>query len=510
MAFKKNPPQAEVPDSPDRLFLDLPRRKIPSVLPHQRDIMRAYASNGLDKTDVALQLPTGSGKTLVGLLIAEWLRRKNHERVVYLCPTRNLVNQVVEQGEEKYGLTVLPFTGRHQTYPAHSKTAYRNADHVAVTTYGSLFNTNSFFNDASVLILDDAHAAENYVTEHWSLRIDRNKNEHKTVHAALLNLLKPFLPLQNHRRLSGVADSMDDYSWVDKLPTPEFHRLIPSLIEIFDANVSGTDLRFPWSVLRDHLHACHLYLSTQGILIRPLISPTWSHVPFTSPRQRIYMSATLGSGGDLERLMGRRQITRMPIPDGWDRQGVGRRLFIFPGMSLEKDELQQLRLELIKRAGRSLILVPNDRLRDAIAKDIAKSLPSFRIFLAADMETSTKPFLQKESAVAIMANRYDGIDFPGQSCRLLFVEGLPKATNLQERFLMSRMGSNVLFNERVQTRVLQAIGRCTRSLEDYSAVVVLGEDLQNYLADKQLRRYLHPELQAELNFGVEQSKTGIS
>lgn len=105
-----------------------------------------------------------------------------------------------------------------------------------------------------------------------------------------------------------------------------------------------------------------------------------------------------------------------------------------------------------------------------------------------------------------MANRYDGIDFPGKECRLLFIEGLPKATNLQERFLMARMGANILFNERIQTRVLQAIGRCTRSLEDYSAVIVSGEELPDYLTDIRRRKYLHPELQAELSFGVEQSK----
>src|SRR5436309_11544071 len=39
---------------------------------------------------------------------------------------------------------------------------------------------------------------------------------------------------------------------------------------------------------------------------------------------------------------------------------------------------------------------------------------------------------------------------------------------------------HLLFNERVQTRVLQAIGRCTRSLADYSAVVVSGEELPSY------------------------------
>src|SRR5689334_16167209 len=62
-----------------------------------------------------------------------------------------------------------------------------------------------------------------------------------------------------------------------------------------------------------------------------------------------------------------------------------------------------------------------------------------------------------------------------------------------------------LMNE-CRTRVLQAIGRCTRSLEDFSAVVVSGEELSDYLADIRRRNYLHPELQAELAFGVEQSK----
>ena len=87
MAFKKASQDSVVPDSPEKLLLDLPRRKIPDVLPHQSAMMRAFAERALNERDVALQLPTGSGKTLVGLLIGEWKRRKFQHRVVYLCPT---------------------------------------------------------------------------------------------------------------------------------------------------------------------------------------------------------------------------------------------------------------------------------------------------------------------------------------------------------------------------------------------------------------------------------------
>ena len=90
MAFKTATSDESVPDSPDKLFRDLTRRKFPDVLPHQAETMQAYAAEGVSPSDVALQLPTGSGKTLVGLLIAEWRRRKFNERVVYLCPKKSM------------------------------------------------------------------------------------------------------------------------------------------------------------------------------------------------------------------------------------------------------------------------------------------------------------------------------------------------------------------------------------------------------------------------------------
>jgi len=505
MAFKKILPKRSVPDSPDELLRDLPRRKIPDVLPHQREMMKGYAEKALDEADVALQLPTGSGKTLVGLLIAEWRRRRNQERVVYLCTTKQLVNQVVEQAEEKYGLSVRGFTGPIKEYAPTAKTDYRSVDRIAVTTYTSLFNTNPFFHDADVVILDDVHAGEGYISGLWSVSVERASAEQKALHAALTNVLKPHLDLTALAHLTGKGESSFERGWVDKLPTPQFAEIQGELVEVFDAHVRNTDLRHPWSMIRDHLSACHLYFSSQEIFIRPMIPPTWVHDPFSNPRQRIYMSATLGAGGDLERLVGRRHIRRLPVPKGWDRQGVGRRFFIFPDMSLKQDKVLSLRRRLMQIAKRSLVLVPNDRLRQEVAKDVEENL-KFKTFSAADIEESKKPFIRSPKAVAIVANRNDGIDFPGDECRLLFIEGLPKATNLQEKFLMSRMGANVLFNERVQTRVLQAIGRCTRSLEDFSAVVVSGEQLPEYLTDVKRKKFLHPELQAELSFGVEQSK----
>lgn len=505
MAFKTIQSNSIAPDSPEKLFLDLPRRKIPGVLPHQQELMHLYTETALNEPDVALQLPTGSGKTLVGLLIGEWRRKKFGEKIVYLASTKQLVNQVVEQAEEKYGLTVHKFIGSSKEYNPVAKADYKSGAAIAVTTYSGLFNSNPYFDDADVIILDDVHTAENYISSLWSIKIERTNPEHSSLHAALSGLIKPLVEPYVYARLTGDADGVSDRSWVDKLPTPEFISIVDQITEIMDVYTKNSQLIHSWKMISDRLHACHLYFSSQEILIRPLIPPTWTHEPFANAKQRIYMSATLGEGGDLERLVGRSPIKRLPVSSGWDLHGVGRRFFIFPEMSLNSDEVKELRHELMKQTDRSLVLVPNNKLRDEIIDDIHTNL-GYKVFNVDDIETTKSSFINTSQAIAVVANRYDGIDFPGNECRLLFIEGLPKATNLQERFLMSRMGANAIFNERIQTRVLQSIGRCTRSLEDYSAVIVSGEELPDYLADSHRRRYFHPELQAELTFGIEQSR----
>ena len=504
MAFKKPTSHIAVPESPDRLFRDLPRRKLASLFDHQGQVLRNYVEHALSASDVALQLPTGSGKTLVGLLLAEWRRRKLGERVVYLCPTRQLVNQTAEEASAKYGLTVEAFTGKAKHYTPEAKAAYLDGERVAVTTYNSIFNVNPFFDDPDVVIVDDAHAAENYIASQWTMRISRFEDDDEGLFKAIASVLKGVLSDSNYNRLTGARQSVDDMSWVDKIPTHKLIEIADELHAVISENVAETNHRYVWRMLADHLRACQLYVSSSEVLLRPLIPPTWSHGPFANASQRIFMSATLGAGGDLERLTGRPNIKRLPIPAGWDRQGIGRRFFIFPEKSLNDEQTSALSQQLMIRAGRSLVLTPNQADADQITEGIRERL-RYRVFSAADLESSKTQFTESPKAVAVIANRYDGIDFPDDDCRLLFVEGLPRATNLQERFLMNRMGANLLFNERVQTRVLQAIGRCTRGLNDYSAVIVTGEDLPAYLTDRKRRSYFHPELQAELAFGIEQS-----
>lgn len=506
MGFRLNKPSGASAASPEAMFRDLRNRRVEGLLSQQADMLRKYMEK-VKEADVALQMPTGSGKTLVGLLIAEWRRRAFRERAVYLCPTRQLVNQVVEQSRDKYGIHTLAFTGPQKEYSPPARAEYLNAEGLAVTTYNGLFNSNPFFDNAQIIIVDDAHAAENYIADFWSLALEQWNKDHKVLFQAVLAVLKQDLPLTDYARMSGEDDDEGDRLWVNMLPAPTFFARHDELFEVFETHCGpGTELGYKWQAIREHLRACHFYYGRNRFLIRPLITPAERHAPFAGARQRVYMSATLGEGGELERLVGKRKLTKIPAPEGWEKQGIGRRLFFFPMRSLKDDECEGLVTQMIGKAGRALVLTPSERDAEGFRELVKSKLPAHALFGARDIERSKKDFVTTAKAVAVVANRYDGIDLVGDECRLLVASGLPRATNLQEQFLISRMGASILYNDRIRTRIVQAIGRCTRSSTDYAAVVVLGEQLNKFLLQPDTRQYLHPELQAEIEFGIDESK----
>ena len=165
-----------------------------------------------------------------------------------------------------------------------------------------------------------------------------------------------------------IADHVEqwDSGWSDMIPGPRFLEIQDGLIAAIDANAAGTNVQYAWRRIRESLPACNIYVSPHQILIRPFIAPTKTFRPFEEARQRIYMSATLGEGGELERTTGRRLIYRLPSPKGYDRQTMGRRYFMFPCRSLSEDDAAALAVDLIAVAkhGRALVLAPTNELAD--------------------------------------------------------------------------------------------------------------------------------------------------
>lgn len=80
-----------------------------------------------------------------------------------------------------------------------------------------------------------------------------------------------------------------------------------------------------------------------------------------------------------------------------------------------------------------------------------------------------------------MVNRYDGIDLPGDCCRLLVIDGLPPLNSIKERYIQSiNPQSTILLREQIQ-RIEQGMGRGVRSNNDECCIILMGNELSNVL-----------------------------
>jgi len=487
--------------SPEALFRELvrPPNGPPHLWVHQADLLRSYHRDHLRTSDVALELPTGAGKTLPGLLIAEWRRQAFSERVAYLCPTRQLARQVAEQAT-RYGIEVVVLVGSAQTWGEADRMRFVRGERVAITTYSAVFNSNPQIADAQTLVLDDAHAAEGFVAGAWTVQIDRDGGAaYEEVLSALANDLDDALL----GRLRGPRPELGEAGDVQLVPVRAVHDRAAELHTVLATRLSGS-AAFSFSMIRQQLGRCLIYLSWSSILIRPLIPPTFMHPAFDHANQRIYMSATMGEGGELERAFGRTSITRLLVPEGWDQHGTGRRFFLLPELAdASSEDVGTFVRTAIAEASKALVLCPDRRsLRAVVERLVPDGMP---VVGKDDIEDSLQPFIGLDRGVLALANRYDGLDLPDTACRLIVIVGLPAGASLQERFLLTHLGAGGVLRERLRTRLIQGAGRCTRNANDFASVILLGKRVVEFCGRRDVQAATHPEIQAELEFGIDNS-----
>lgn len=499
MAFIRTTTGGASYDSPGKLYRDLHSRPgaVPGLWAHQSEMLKTYTSTS-NHPDVALELPTGTGKTLTGLLIAEWTRRRQHARVIYACPTQQLAKQV-DASARKEGIDTALLVGRHAAWPVDKHAAYEAADAIGVTTYSSIFNSNPQLADADLILFDDAHAGEQYVGEAYSVNLNRWKDptEYTETLGAIASALDDVF-LERLRSPEPDPSIGNDVRMVVPLRQPDMVGKLNRVLGSFDATHS-----YRYSMIRAGLASCLVYVAYSGILIRPYLPPTHQNNLFSGARQRIYLSATLGEGGELERAFGRTGIHRLKQQDKSTEPRYGRRFFVFPEFVADADTTRLSR-EIVAEAGKALILAP--RTETAMSDAEALGQPGWPVWGIDQVSDSMTPFAELDHGVCGLAARYDGLDLPGETCRLVVLDGVPDQDNLQERFLQTRTRAGVALAARVRTRVVQGAGRCTRGPEDTAIVLILGSDTSRYFTRPEVIKALDPELQAEIKFGRENSQ----
>ena len=498
MAFQAIRHQTPPSDSPEGHYRDLPRGPgaVSGLWVHQGDLLRTYAHDHLDAADLALELPTGTGKTLPGLVLLDWVRLKRRVRVVYACPTVQLTRQVAAVAARE-GVPRALLTGSNQLWGPSDRRAYETADAVGIVTYSTIFNSNPKLPSADVLLFDDSHAGEQYVSEQYSITISRLDDPE-----TYLQVLAVVRPALNGMFVKRLQDDSPDSAVREEVQLVLPLRQKDMLSEL-DAVLRqlGAPQSYRYTMVRPVLQSCHILCSYNTIVVRPFLPPTSRNRLFREARQRLYLSATLGGGGELERAFGRREILRLTFPKDSPSPRSGRRFFVFT--ELASGNPDRLTDAIVAVAGKALCLTPTTDQARELAERLAK--PGWPIFTSDDVQDGMRPFADESNAICGLANRYDGLDLPDDDCRCVVLVGTPDQNNLQERFLSSRIRANTALSERIRTRIVQGAGRCTRGPDDWALVVISGSELTNYLMRPETLDALEPELQAEIRFGRENS-----
>ena len=492
--FKKLSQTAKI-TTPEEVFFSLTRTSSHGYLRgQQQDVLREYVAKGTNVSDVAFELPTGTGKTAVGLLLAESKRRAG-EKVAYRCLNNQLAGQVLAEAA-KLGIPAADVRGDKKTRDATEVGRFRTGSAVGVSTYSNLFNVNPVINDCGLVVFDDAHGGEQYAAAMWTVTVDAD--QHEGHYSALVAALRPAL---SPAQFSEATES-EDYNNVqlaDVVGHPECRAGVRAVLD-GDAN-----FQFQWQLIRPKLDSCVFLISPSEVTIRPIIPPTHSHNAFASIGQRVYLSATLGGRSDLQRAYGAKQIELFRAKSAqW-----GRRYIFVPGLFTGDDDAFKIAAQIWDSlpVRRAVLIAPSTRAANDAYTDFVTHTTSTATRLGSDdIKDDLAPFTKATDVILVLGGRYDGLDLPEDDCRLLLLVNSPAATNALERHLTSKWKMGPVMRRKERTRLIQGMGRCTRSATDFAVVLWLGQSLVDIASSKSAINQMPVELRRELAWGIEQVK----
>jgi len=413
--------------------------------------------------DTIIKMNTGSGKTVVGLLILKSSIEEGFGPAVYVVPDDYLISQVEAEAQR---LSI-------STTRDHESADYLRGRAILIINIYKLVNARSVFGlrqsdnvPIGTVLIDDVHSALATTEQQFCLKIPRGH----ALYTEILNLFDDSLKQQSEAKFKELKEDLEYHDML--LPFWDWQTKQSEMISLLGKYREDEIVKWNLRLLVNVLPFCKCIISTIGIEITPNSIPIDEITNFHEAKRRIFMSATLADDTPfLTHFDVNVNEAKIITPDS--ANDIGERLILIPqevNPDITDEEIRE-HIKQIAEHRNVVVITPSFKAAKLwCAND--------RIVTGDNIEGAVTRLKQDSKfGLTIFAGRYDGVDLGYDACRLLVLDGLPdirsKYDVIEEQILH---GSKRIQNEFIQ-KVEQGMGRGVRSNSDYCAVILMGKRL---------------------------------
>ena len=451
--FKKKLQKAQLFKStdPKDIYATLDRTGAagPTLRPSQEVVLSDWYTSHRDDRDVIIKLHTGEGKTLVGLLLLQSKINLGEGPCLYVAPNKQLAQQVIKDAD-KFGIKYETISPDTNMLPIDFKSGKK----LLITYVQKVFNGRTIFGldrnstDVKTVLLDDSHACIESIRSSFLFENLLNLFHDDLKHQGPGD----YLQIRNSSRSSALLQ-IPYWAWFDKLDE------VQTLIYKYVTDEEDSGVYFAWPLLQNSLDVCSAFVTSAGIEIVPDCSMIQRFNCFT--------------------------------------EGSGEKMILFPSLIDGGLNSQAIREWVcgIKMPG-VVVLVPSfsqTSYYESKGCVIASNANMEQVLIGLSNKSINHP--------VVFVNRYDGVDLADDRCRLLIIDSLPYFDSLSDRYEQSCREYSDQIYTKIAQKVEQGIGRSVRSEKDYSAIIIIEEELVHFVKGVKSHRYFSKQTAKQIEIG---------
>lgn len=455
----------------------------------QSDVLEQWYENRNNKNTI-IKMNTGSGKTLVALLILKSCMNENKGNAIYVVPNNYLIEQVAKEAED-LGIEVVTST---------EDLKFIKKEAILIINIYKLINGKSVFGlkdkdniKIDNIIIDDVHACLDSAKSQVTINI--NKENIPELYNNLFLMFRESLQKQNFAKLIDIENNA-----TSQLMVVPFNTIIRKKEQILQclSNAVETvpEIKFSIDLLKEYINLCDIIISSTEIEISLPCLPIHKIKSFENAKRRIFLSATLNDDSDLVKELNIIDNIKVICPK--DNSDIGNRMILMPqsiNPKISDEEIKQS-IKKISLDYKTFVIVPSFA-RASFWEDVADYI------YTAD---NIAEIHNHDYQLNVLVGRYDGIDLPDDMCRMLVIDGLPDNRTMSDLIEEEILINNSESLKRKVQMVEQGMGRGVRSNSDYCAVIIMNYKLIKMLSDLDILKYFSEATRKQIELSNEIAK----